>query len=260
MSFIKRFVAFVGAAAVGLAFTALPANAVIGGTYDSSNKYSNVGKIYVDGDFWCTGTLYRTSTTQKTSNLVLTAGHCVAGVTGQFTVSFEPNPGADSVYYTGVGYLDPGYTGSFKSNSLGADAGVIVLDSAVKGITPADLPSVGLVDTLNPKKTVLTVVGYGINDFSNANTFTYGTRNYKDVSILEGQGTAGRFKYVKTTAASCFGDSGGPNFVKGTNIIIGVVSGGNSYVCRDKSFVYRIDSAETLNFLRNPTTVGVLQG
>ena len=252
----------VGAATV--ASTAMPAAAVIGGTLDSSNIYSNVGLITVNGQHWCSGTLYRTSPTQTSSNLFMTAGHCTLGVTGQFKVTFDPagdtNP--NTQYYTGKAYTIPAYASAVKnSNSLQngfnlPDVGVVVLDQAVN-ITPADLPSVGLVDTLNYGSQMITTVGYGINNFSNANTFTIGPRFFKDVNITPGQRTATADLYLKTASGACSGDSGGPNFIKGTDTIAGVTSWGQSIVCSDNNYVYRIDSAQALSFLDSPTTVGV---
>ena len=117
----------------------MPAAAVIGDTLDSSNIYSNVGLITVNGHHWCSGTLYRTSPTQTSSNLVMTAGHCTLGVTGQFKVTFDPagdtNPSAQ--YYTGKAYTIPAYASAVKnSNSLQngfnlPDVGVVVLDQAI---------------------------------------------------------------------------------------------------------------------------------
>jgi Trypsin len=245
-------------------FAAMPAGAVIGGTLDSSNIYSNVGLITVNGQHWCSGTLYRTSPNQTSSNLFLTAGHCTLGVTGQFKVTFDPagdtNPAAK--YYAGKAYTIPGFayapnnSNSLQNGNNVPDAGVVVLDQAVN-ITPADLPSVGLVDTLDVHTQLITTVGYGINDFSNANTFAFGPRVFKDVNITPGQRAASAGLYLKTTSGACSGDSGGPNFIKGTDTIAGVTSWGQSRVCGDNNYVYRIDSAQALSFLNSPATVGV---
>src|ERR1041384_4866341 len=69
---------------------ALPAAAIIGGTLDSANRFSNVGLVTLDGFHYCSGTLYRTIPSQTSSNLFLTAGHCTLGQTGQFKVTFDP--------------------------------------------------------------------------------------------------------------------------------------------------------------------------
>ena len=258
-------VALAAALVAVLAVGTGPAMAVIGGTHDSANKFSNVGLVAVDGQPECSGTLYRTSPSQNSSVLVMTAAHCTSGVTGQFGVTFSPEePDASTQYLTGTAYTHPAFAFPDKvNNSLNqfatSDLGVVVLDKAPKGIKPADLPSLGLVDTLDPKTTLLTAVGYGIVDFATANAFTYNGRNYKDATILEGQRTATGDKFLKISAATCFGDSGGPIFLKGTSTIVAVTSWIQSYVCSSQGYQYRIDQQTVLDFLRNPTTVGVRQ-
>jgi hypothetical protein len=113
---------------------------------------------------------------------------------------------------------------------------------------------VGLIDTLDVKTAMVTTVGYGVNNFSNASTFSIGARYYKTVNITPGQRTQTSSVYVKTGASTCFGDSGGPNFLAGTNTILGDTVWGQSIVCSDHNYIYRIDNTEALNFLNNPTT------
>lgn len=263
MRLVARMVAgLVGVVALVM-LTASPSTAVLKGTFDSTNRYSNVGLVALNGEPLCTGTLYRTSPTQTSSNLVMTAAHCIVGFSGQYSVTFNPSaPYVPSTYYTGVGYSLPGYS-STNNNSLQQnsypDLGVIVLDEPVFGISPADLPSIGVVDTFDVKTQQLTVVGYGAESFENANSITYGNRNYKDVTMTEGQRAKTAASYVRVSHGTCFGDSGGPLFVKGTRTIVAVASWVQSWVCGDHGYEYRIDTATTLNFLRNPTTVGIPQ-
>jgi len=236
------------AAVTATVLSSLPAAAIIGGTLDSGNQFSNVGLITLNGQQWCTGTLYRTSPLKTSSNLFLTAGHCTRGYTGQFRVTFDPNGSSTALSFPGTAYTIPGFAYPARTNnSLNQydvpDAGVIVLDRPVSGITPADLPSVGLLDTLDLKTQLLTTVGYGINDYSNANTYTTDGRNYIDVNIIPGQRTATSDLDLKTSSGACYGDSGGPSFLKGTKTIIGVTSWGQSIVCSDNNYIYPIDSA-----------------
>ena len=264
-AFTSRLLAGLGVAAAAMVLTVAPALAVIGGTPDSANRFSNVALVDIGGQPECTGTLFRTDPSQTTSNLVMTAGHCTSGQTGQFSVTFDPAaPSPASVYYSGVAYTHPNFTfPATKNNSLQGyntdDVGVIVLSQNVPGITPADLPAKGLVDTFNFKTQLLTVAGYGIDNFTNANTFTYGPRTVKDVGIVPGQRTQIADNFLKVTSGDCSGDSGGPLFVKGSETIAAIVSVGQSYVCSGPAYEFRIDSATALNFLRNPTTVGLHQ-
>ena len=95
------------AATVGMLLAvARPAMAILGGQFDG-NRHPNVALILVDSEPTCTGFLYRTDPSQTTSNLVATAGHCTSGETGQFSITFDPTPDANSTYYTGTAYTDP---------------------------------------------------------------------------------------------------------------------------------------------------------
>jgi hypothetical protein len=259
-AYISRILAVAGAAVAAVALTAMPAAAVVGGTNDSNNvHYPNVGLVYLDGQPECTGTLFRTSPAANEHNLLMTAAHCTVGQTGQFSVDFAwDSPGAHPIQSTGVAYTNPNFVFPDKLHNLNDynqndDVAVIVLDQNMTGITPADLPSVGQVDTLNFKTQLLTVVGYGIDNFTNSHTFTYGPRAFKDVGINTGQGSQVDARFLKTDAGSCSGDSGGPNFLQGTTTIVAITSLGQYPMCQAHPAAYRIDSASTLNFLMHPT-------
>jgi secreted trypsin-like serine protease len=51
------------------------------------------------------------------------------------------------------------------------------------------------------------------------------------------------------TGGTCFGDSGGPNFIDDTNVIGGVTSFGLNGNCAGTGGVYRVDKADDLNWL-----------
>jgi hypothetical protein len=207
--------------------------------------------------------LYRTDHSATSSTLFMTAGHCTLGFSGPFKVTFDPagdtNPGAQYINVVAK-YTIRSYANAAKnSNSLQngydlPDVAVLVLAHAPAGITPADLPSVGLIDTLDFSTALVSVAGYGVNNFVNANNASAGPRYYKDVNITPGQRAQTGDIYLKTGASTCYGDSGGPNFLAGTNIVLGVTSWGQSVTCNDHNYLYRIDNTEALNFLNNPTT------
>jgi Trypsin len=261
----RLWLLLVASVAMALAAAAQPALGIVGGQFDG-NLHPNVGLVLVDGQPICTGFLYRTNPGQTSSNLVATAGHCTSGETGQFAVTFDPTPDANSTFYMGTAYTDPDYVPQGKfNNSLQQfatdDLGVIVLDQAVAGVVPADLPSVGLVDTLNFKTQNFTVVGYGSEGFHPANTEVGGGRRmYAVVPATPGQRTQTGDQFLRLDgkqSGSCFGDSGGPNFLGTSNTVVGVTSWGQSYVCSDHGYVYRIDNPDALAFLNNPTAIGV---
>ena len=64
---------------------------------------------------------------------------------------------------------------------------------------------------------------------------------------------------LKTTAnasqgkgGTCNGDSGGPVFFYGTNVIAAVTSFGQNGQCKGQDFSYRLDRAEVLSWITDP--------
>jgi secreted trypsin-like serine protease len=51
------------------------------------------------------------------------------------------------------------------------------------------------------------------------------------------------------TGGTCFGDSGGPNFVGNTNVVVGVTSFGLNGTCAGTGGVYRADHIDDLTWL-----------
>ena len=51
------------------------------------------------------------------------------------------------------------------------------------------------------------------------------------------------------TGGTCFGDSGGPNFLAGTLTIAGVTSFGTNWACGGTGGVYRLDREDDLDWL-----------
>ena len=64
-----------------------------------------------------------------------------------------------------------------------------------------------------------------------------------------GKGTSARFSSNSNTGGTCFGDSGGPVFVSGTNTIVAVISFAANINCAGTSGAYRIDQEDDLAFL-----------
>jgi secreted trypsin-like serine protease len=52
-----------------------------------------------------------------------------------------------------------------------------------------------------------------------------------------------------STGGTCFGDSGGPNFIGRSNVIAGVTSFGLNGTCGGTGGVYRVDRADDLDWL-----------
>ena len=99
---------------------------------------------YSDGTWeTCTGTLI-------SPTVFLTAAHCEgdARVAVTFDSTYDAKTGTT---YWGTWHADPAYT---KAASDPHDLAVIVLDKAVKGITPARLPRLGPLDGLSRRPPV----------------------------------------------------------------------------------------------------------
>lgn len=144
------------------------------------------------------------------------------------------------------------------------DMGVVVLDSPVILDEYAELPALGLIDTFlsQPKNTQrFTAVGYGLR-LINPVKIEFGDERYKNNMMLIGskgvfglpEGISVKFSNNNGKAhrgGTCFGDSGGPNFVAGTTTIAAITSFGINGNCAGTGGGYRIDKAVDLAFINS---------
>lgn len=236
---------------------------VTNGTLDN-NRHGNVGTIVAEyltpgvKDQACTGTLI-------SATVFLTAGHCVAFLQGkgvpQVWVTFDPVFTSTAVLYSGTMHLNPAYPG--RGTSDPEDLGVIVLDSPVVGITPAVLPSLGLLDRMaadgSLKNTLFTIVGYGATDtvFGGGSpdaNLGRGTRRYalEGFTALNPDLLKFNQNEVFGYGGSSHGDSGGPNFVGAgnneTSILAAITIAGDPWGI-EQNVGYRLDTPEARTFL-----------
>jgi secreted trypsin-like serine protease len=239
------------------------AKPLIGGAPTGPSTNTNVGAFGVvqNGQFHeiCSGTLIA-------SNAVLTAGHCTvyfdslkqAGYHVVFTL--DPSPTAASTVYDATAFFThPDYVDTLNGNSkcglfgqCTTDVGIAELASA-PGAAPATVSPLNYVDTLDLKAQLFTIVGYGIEGFTNANTALGpdgGTRKAGTFTALGQDVTADRF--LKLTGQhfqteTCFGDSGGPVFANG--YLVAVTSFGQSIVCASNGYYTRLDTASVQNWI-----------
>jgi V8-like Glu-specific endopeptidase len=262
-------------AAAVLAATAVYAARVSAITYgfvDTTNAFGNTGAFIVkapSGRIFpiCTGTLIA-------PDVFLTASHCTvffeqdlapAGYTA--AVSFDnPIPFADLtsgstnlVTVTQV-VTNPLYN---QAQSDSEDIAVLRLDSKqTRGITPAVLPQAGLLDTLSAqnglKNAVFTAVGYGLqNRVTGGGPPFFQDRNpvprmyaFSGFNSLNGGYVRLSQNPATGSGGTCFGDSGGPNFlnVNGTRTLVAITITGDS-VCRSTNVDYRLDTSMARAFL-----------
>jgi V8-like Glu-specific endopeptidase len=241
----------IAAAVVGLLSFAAPAAAITYGTGDG-NGHPNVGGLvasqaYSDGTWiYCSGTLVA-------PRVFLTAAHCAEG--DRVRVTFDAAYQDGDKVYEGTWHADPLYN---AAQSDPHDIAVVVLDSTPK-ISPARLPAAGSLSKL-PNSQLFTSVGYGAYEVTNSpggHQYLYndvrmvatGTLNSINPSWL-------RISMNPSTGdgGTCYGDSGGPNFLGGSNVVAATTITGDA-ICRSTNVDYRLDTPSARDFLDDYVTL-----
>jgi hypothetical protein len=241
-----------GLAALAALALAAPAHAITNGTVDG-NQHPDVGGLvaphaYSDGTWlYCSGTLI-------SPTVFLTAAHCDEGVSRvavTFDSTYSPLKGTT---YWGTYHADPAYD---QRTSDPHDIAVVVLDKAVRGITPARLPKANSLDTVDTT-TQFTPVGYGgqaVNQGGGPKTFSYADVRYVATGTLNSLNPSWLRISMNPShgdGGTCYGDSGGPNFLGAgateTNIVAGTTITGDTF-CRSTNVDYRMDTPSARSFL-----------
>lgn len=223
---------------------------------------------------------HRCSASLLTPTIVLTAGHCTDGTVAArvwFDESVQGNPeypfsGATS--YDGIPHTYPSFCtgcGNGLPRFAIGDVGIIVLTEPVPTSAVSEyaaLPDAGLVDTL-ANKTGIDFVGYGVQFQAKIP----GSQLPKPPPFFRWTGprvrlfaptelVSGNFVHSDAflrlalnpgggSGGTCFGDSGGPDLLADTNIVLGV----NSYVtninCSGVGYSFRIDVPAVLEWINS---------
>ena len=238
----------IGLAALAALALAAPAAAITNGTVDG-NQHPNVGGLvaahaYSDGTWlYCSGTLI-------SPTVFLTAAHCAEGGDGRVRVTFSTAYQDGDKTYAGTFHADPAYD---QKQSDPHDIAVVVLDKPVKGITPATLPAAGSLSGLSSDQT-FTSVGYGANEVTNepgGHQYLYNDVRMVATGTLNSINPAWlRISMNPATGngGTCYGDSGGPNFLGSTGTVAATTITGDA-ICRSTNVVYRLDTASARSFL-----------
>jgi trypsin len=258
----KTLIALV--AVLAAAVIALPASAITDGAPDG-DAHPYVGLMVAqDGDG---NPLWRCSGTLISPTLFLTAGHCTeapaAHVEIWFDADVESGIPANGYPLTGEASGTPFTHPQYDPNAFYLhDLGVVVLDEPVPASTYGALPTLNQLDALKSGKakqnTFFTAVGYGLQKaFPDAAA-------WKDVALRVRMVSHPRLIQINTgytgdgsmilsnnanTGGTCFGDSGGPNFLGDSNVVAGVTSFGKNATCAGQGGVYRVDRADDLDWL-----------
>ena len=224
-----------------LAMSLQPADAVNGDL--DGNAHPNVGVMLVqdaNGEIleFCGGVLI-------SPTVFLTNHNCPGAVAfaqsigGRAVVTFEPvlpwPPEGPSFRTVQAGYVHPDANPRNVTNLYG----LAVLARPVRGVTPAQLPTLQQLASIKKGQT-LTVVGYGSND-----------RRFAEVTVTKVD--SGMITLLNNTTATghggACGDGGSPYFLPGTDIAVGVADGETGQgQCSSISWAFRNDTETARSF------------
>jgi hypothetical protein len=194
----------------------------------------------------------------------LTAAHC-ADASRPVLVSYKSGPPFKLAtdFTSGTFHPDPDWCPGCGSGLPGFDShdvAVVTLDSPLDPGAFATLPVTGLVDTL-AMGTSVDIVGYGVQGFvpggGPKQQLFYFTRYFAPSQLIQSNNVWST-EFIKLTAnpskgtgGVCFGDSGGPDVLSGTDIVLAV----NSYVtnnnCAGVTYSQRVDLPDILSFINS---------
>lgn len=218
---------------------------------------------------------FRCSATLLSATVVLTAGHCTNGFPG------EPFTGMRIFVESDVDDGDNNYPlagpNSYEAKRWAAhpkyetapffvhDVGVVVLKGRgvpTDVIDPshyASLPKANQLDRLKTRrghhKVWFTAVGYGLQRINPVFVESDRVRMVAHPRLIQiNGGIVEDFSLLlsnnHSTGGTCFGDSGGPNFLRDSDVVAGVTSFGLNGNCAGTGGVFRMDRADVLRFVK----------
>lgn len=220
-------------------------------------------------------------------DVILTAGHCTDGATkavawfdegpvewGTWDPGTNPTCAGETGYpctgdADGMPYTNPDFCigcGGGLPGFAYRDVGIVTLDGWFDSLGFAELPDAGLVDSLK-NKTDVDLVGYGVQyqeqipgKYLPQPPPFYRWAGPRQRMYAPSQMVSGKFvhsaEFMRLSmnpgggkGGSCFGDSGGPDLLAGTDIALAV----NSYVtnvnCKGVGYSSRVDIPDVLDWI-----------
>jgi hypothetical protein len=204
------------------------------------------------------------SGTALSATIFLTAAHC-ADPSMPVLVSYKSAPPFSLAkdFTSGTFHPHPAWCIGCGPGLVGFDyhdVAVVTLDKRANPGGFAKLPSEGLVDTL-AMGTAVDLVGYGVQGFvpggGPKQQLFYFTRYFAPSQLVQSDNVTSE-EFIKLSAnpsqgsgGICFGDSGGPDLLGGTNVVLAV----NSYVtngnCSGVTYSNRVDLPDILGFIKS---------
>jgi trypsin len=259
---MKKKLAIAAAVLAALLVSVAPAGAVTDGALDG-NGHPYVGLMVAQDSKGAP--LWRCSGTLLSARVFLTAGHCTEAPAAHVEIWFQ------SDVQSGIpanGYPNKGEVGGkpfthpdYDPNAFFVrDLGVVLLDTPMAMSTYGKLPAFDQLDALKPgAKTRFTSVGYGLQKaFPDAAAWKDQALRVRMVATPQllqiNTGFTGDFSLLLSnnanTGGTCFGDSGGPNFVGSSTVVGAVTSYAVNGNCAGTGGVFRVDRSWSLNWVQ----------
>jgi len=258
---VKKILSVAAILVAALAIGIAPAGAITDGELDGDG-HPYVGLMVAQA---ADGTpLWRCSGTLMSATLFLTAGHCTetpaAHVEIWFDADVQSGIPANGYPFTGdaggTPYTHPDYN---PAAFFVRDLGVVVLDSPLVMSEYGALPDEDQLDGLKTQRgkqeVGFTAVGYGLQKINPVFVEAERVRMVAHPHLIQINvpGFTGNFSLLfsnnASTGGTCFGDSGGPNFLGDSNVVAGVTSFGINGNCAGTGGVYRVDRSWNLDWL-----------
>jgi V8-like Glu-specific endopeptidase len=246
-----------------------PAGAITDGQLDG-NRHPGVVLLLMEVNG---APAFRCSATLLSPTVVLTAGHCTDNFPGSpytgmrvFTESDVDN-GNNNYPFAGPNSVEavswaahPLYeTAPFFVH----DVGVVVLQAPGVVLPDEDygvLPTANQFDSFSTRRGLqdrtFTSVGYGLQQINPVFVESARVRMFAHPHLIQvNGGLVGDFSLLlsnnHSTGGTCFGDSGGPNFLGDSNVVAGVTSFGLNGNCAGTGGVFRMDRQNVLDFVNS---------